>query len=378
MSQRVVGLDLLRSLAIAGVVLSHGFGLLGTHVPGLHGFGHAGSFGVDLFFVLSGYLIGGILLDLGADLSSGRTVLSFWLRRWWRTLPNYFLFLALNVPFMLYVWKLPVNLGDFLWKFPLFWQNLAWRHPPFFPESWSLAVEEWFYLLFPLLVWIGLRFTKRYTLVIAATALLLLVGPLVLRHTMAPPEIWAEDLRKVVIYRLDAIMYGVLAVAACRRWPDATHRWRFVWLTLGLICFGISYRSFYVIDLQTSWFAKTWLSSLITLGFALMMPWARALGSTGWVPLDQTTNAIARWSYSMYLWNVPLIIAAQIWFGDAARASAGVAIPAFFVYLGLVLGLSALVYSCYERPMMRWRDRFALGRATAHAQPVIPPAPHSP
>ena len=68
MSSRVVGLDLLRSLAIAGVLLSHGFGFLYPHVPGLTYAGHAGSFGVDLFFVLSGFLIGGILIDLGPDL----------------------------------------------------------------------------------------------------------------------------------------------------------------------------------------------------------------------------------------------------------------------------------------------------------------------
>lgn len=372
MSQRIVGLDLLRSLAIAGVVLSHGFGLLGTHVPGLHWFGHAGSFGVDLFFVLSGFLIGGILLDLGADLRSGRTVVSFWLRRWWRTLPNYFLFLALNVPFMLYVWKLPVNLGDFLWKFPLFWQNLAGRHPPFFPESWSLAVEEWFYLLFPALAWLGLRFTTRHRLVITATAAALLIVPLVLRHTMDPPEIWFEDLRKVVIYRLDAIMYGVLAVAAWRRWPDAIQRWRHALLAAGLVCFVFTYRSFYLLDLQTSWFAKTWLSSFITLGFALMLPWARAFSTLGWAPLDHGIRQTARWSYSMYLWNTPLVIAAQVWFGEAARASAAVAIPLFFIYLTLVTILSAVVYSCYERPLMRWRDRLPLSRDTAAARPVLP------
>ncbi len=375
MSSRIVGLDVLRSLAIVGVVLSHGFGLLGAHFGWLHWFGHAGSFGVDLFFVLSGFLIGGILLDLGTELGSPRAVLGFWLRRWWRTVPNYWLFLALNVPFMLYVWKLPVDLGAFLWKFPFFWQSVAWRHPPFFPESWSLAIEEWFYLLFPILIWLGLRFTKRYTVVITVSALVLLIGPLLLRFAMPPPEIWFEDLRKVVIYRLDAIMYGVLAIAACRRWPEAIRRWRYPLLGLGIVAVGISYRAFFVLDLQTSWFAKTWLSSLITFGFALMLPWASAVTSVGWARLDRGIRQIARWSYSMYLCNVPLIIMAQLWFAPQANASVTVALGLFVAYVALVTGLSALVYTYYERPVMRWRDRFALSRATAKAEPVTP-SPH--
>ncbi len=374
MSSRVVGLDLLRSLAIAGVVLSHGFGFLYPHVPGLTYAGHAGSFGVDLFFVLSGFLIGGILLDLGPDLRSNRVVTSFWIRRWWRTVPNYWLFLALNVPFMLYVWKLPVNLGDFFWKFPLFWQNLASRHPPFFPESWSLAVEEWFYLLFPALVWLGLRFTARYRLVITVVAFALLVIPLVLRHTMTPPEIWAEDLRKVVLYRLDAIMYGVLAAAACRRWPVALHRARHALLAAGVVGTFLCYRSFYTLDLQTSWFAKTWLSSFITLSFALLLPWARGVASIGSTALDRGLEAVARWSYSMYLCNVPLIIMAQQWLGPQAGGSAPVAWAAFLGYLTVVTVLAAAVYHYFEYPVTRLRDRWSLGRATAAARPV-PPAP---
>jgi peptidoglycan/LPS O-acetylase OafA/YrhL len=359
---RLIGLDLVRSLAIVFVVLAHGLGFLYPHHSWMTWAGHLGSFGVDLFFVLSGYLIGGILLRQGPEIGQARGLLRFWLRRWLRTVPNYWLFLALNVPFMLYIWKLPVDIPSFFWRFPLFWQNLTSRHPPFFPESWSLAVEEWFYLILPLLLWLGLKVTRRHQLVVLISAVALLVAPLLARLLMPPPDIWAEDLRKVVIFRLDAIMYGVVMAWCHQRWPHVVRQWRYPLLALGLALLAWTYRDFFVLDLQNSWYARTWLSSVITLGFACCLPWAAALRRLGPDWLETGVHRIALWSYAMYLLNIPMSIwLSQSW-GELTARSVGAGWTVFIVYWGLVVGLAAAVFHYFESPILRLRDRLPLCR----------------
>src|SRR5204863_1727576 len=97
---RVFGLDLLRAAAIMMVVCAHGFVVLYPHFGEPLGFfGHGGFYGVELFFVLSGFLIGQILIRAAGALGRAANVASFYVRRWFRTLPLFFLFLIANVVF---------------------------------------------------------------------------------------------------------------------------------------------------------------------------------------------------------------------------------------------------------------------------------------
>src|SRR5262249_13567018 len=96
--ERVFGLDLMRAIAIALVLVCHSWAL--SDVPSYWGEGIAsvlGVLGVELFFVLSGFLIGNILLrqfEHGVDVGE---MFSFWRRRWFRTLPAYYLYLLINI-----------------------------------------------------------------------------------------------------------------------------------------------------------------------------------------------------------------------------------------------------------------------------------------
>ena len=118
---RLIGLDLLRCFAIGGVVLSHSLGFIYPYVPAvnlgflgqlhLYHLGHLGFYGVELFFVLSGYLIGGLLVRQGEELSKVTELKRFYLRRWFRTLPNYYLFLGIN-----FILTGTLMGGPFLWE----------------------------------------------------------------------------------------------------------------------------------------------------------------------------------------------------------------------------------------------------------------------
>lgn len=120
---RNFGLDLFRAIAILLVVFSHGkFLLNGTVIENFPFFKMLD--GVDLFFVLSGFLIGGILLKSSSEGLNWRGVAHFWKRRWLRTLPNYYLILLLNFIFI-YCGIISGDLEVFSWKFMVFLQNFT-------------------------------------------------------------------------------------------------------------------------------------------------------------------------------------------------------------------------------------------------------------
>jgi len=143
---RQPGLDLLRALAIIVVVIYHA-ALSGFKLPGR--VDRFGWIGVDLFFVLSGYLIGGQLLAplaRGNKINLGR----FFARRVLRIMPAYFTVLAIY--FLLPSWREYPDMSQPLWKFLLSVQNIALHGGTAFSHAWSLAVEDQFYLALPFLL----------------------------------------------------------------------------------------------------------------------------------------------------------------------------------------------------------------------------------
>jgi peptidoglycan/LPS O-acetylase OafA/YrhL len=163
---RVFGLDMMRFLAIFLVLFAHidpflnGRYLFFQEVLSLFGF-----FGVEMFFVLSGFLIGRILFTrfVEAD-ASLKTILYFWIRRWFRTLPNYYLVLLINILILCAVgYSLPgfEPIRD-LWKYFFFAHNLTGEHIIFFPESWSLSVEEYAYIVGPIVIYGVVSLLKQH------------------------------------------------------------------------------------------------------------------------------------------------------------------------------------------------------------------------
>ena len=142
---RSFGLDLARAMAISLVLFAH-FVYKWTNV---------GFWGVELFFALSGFLIGQILWRnyAASERWNFENIKNFWTRRWWRTLPNYYLFFLVMIAFHYSMGnQLPTPWG--FAKVLVFSQDLVSSNYKFFGVAWSLCIEEWFYLLFPLVLFV--------------------------------------------------------------------------------------------------------------------------------------------------------------------------------------------------------------------------------
>src|SRR5881392_3380868 len=242
--ERQPGLDLLRALAIIVVVIYH-VALFGFKLPGR--VDRFGWIGVDLFFVLSGYLIGGQLLaPLARDrrINLGR----FFARRALRIMPAYFAILA--VYFLLPPWREYPEMSQPLWKFLLSVQNVALHGGTAFSHAWSLAVEDQFYLALPFI----LLFVNRWPRGAFVIPCVIFFGGILLRTFLAyqnPAEISGvsfRDFQAWIYYptwtRLDPLVFGV-ALAAIEKfrpqwWERLMNLALWLWLPgLALITYGL-------------------------------------------------------------------------------------------------------------------------------------------
>jgi peptidoglycan/LPS O-acetylase OafA/YrhL len=213
-AKRIPELDGVRGLAIALVLIYH---YANVAIPGNKVLNYAFLptrlmwSGVDLFFVLSGLLIGGILLDYR---ESRRYYSVFYARRVHRIFPIYYLMIALLVVGSWAFPHSPLFLGSMpLWTFPLYAQNLMGdftRAPVWIGVSWSLAVEEQFYLLFPLIVRL---FSRKRLLRLMG---LCIFGAPLLRTILILHGWRFEQVYPLLPCRADALALGVVAAIMIR------------------------------------------------------------------------------------------------------------------------------------------------------------------
>ncbi len=291
-------IDGLRALAVVPVILFHG---------GFEAFG-GGFIGVDVFFVISGYLITTIIL---AELEKGSfSILRFYERRARRILPALFLVMACCLPFA-WLWLLPKDLAEFsrsMAAVAVFLSNvLFWRESGYFDtaaelkpllHTWSLAVEEQYYVLFPLFLLLAWRMGRRA--LVAGIALVAVAS-------LAAADRFALTSPAATFFLLPTRLWELAIGALCAFWlareSVAPERavWREALAVAGVVLVGASVLLF---DEATPF--PSVYALVPTVGTALLILYARpntAVGKALGTPLLVGIGLI---SYSAYLWHQPL------------------------------------------------------------------------
>ena len=282
--QRIGQLDGVRTIAIAMVFLNHAFRVKLAWA------------GVDLFFILSGFLITGILIA-----SKGRTIGDFfghfYSRRVRRILPPYFLLLVLMTVFAGVGWLRH-------WYLYLFLMNLLGplgiAHPGAASILWSLAVEEQFYLFWPFVVFF---LSER---AITWTAAGLVVAAPLLRYFATPYLQSYVPVYTLTPFRMDLMALGALFAVAWRHRRGVIERVGAYGLVLTAVAIGmmlwLSRKPDFTI-LGNTPFANLWIYELTLVGSAGVVLWALSGRGVGVLKLG-VVRYVGRISYSFYLVHV--------------------------------------------------------------------------
>ncbi len=383
-SSRVHGLDTLRSLAILAVIVFHiqGYGRPDKLPQWFAPAARFGWMGVDLFFVLSGYLIGSQLLR--PYLSGQRPgIWRFYRNRFYRVLAAYIVVLALYifVPW----WRAEPILSP-LWQFFTFTLNLFidYPHAAAFSHAWSLCVEEHFYLILPVIVLLMMRrpSLRRTVLLVAALVTFgITVRTVILFHWLRPMAqaggptglFYLTHIYYPTYSRLDGLIAGVCLASIksfrSRWWRQLAQRGH----TTSIAGIGfVALAAWLSVDRFESFTGRGAVGAvfaypILALGFALLT--ASAMSANGLLSRIKVPGAqlIATLAYSLYLTQKEMIHLTSAWFPQLAKMGSA-AWLAGYVLLGLAV--AGALYVCVERPFLQLRDR-----RQPKAQAAVPAVP---
>ena len=356
-SSRVHGLDTLRALAIMLVFANHYMSFV-SHEATFGWFSEIGWAGVDLFFALSGYLIGNQVF--AAQRGAGLSLPNFYARRLLRTLPAYLAVLALYAFWPYWAGSLPHAPW---WKYLTFTLNLDLRPGTLFSHAWSLCVEEQFYLLLPpVALAIAAIAARRPGIALglgwAALALAVAAG-LWLRDGWWQPSMdlggHASRSYYTLLYyftpsRFDELLAGV-ALAMLRNFhPDQWQRLTShgnAMLAAGAAATAITFWLF--LEYHFSWAVSVFGYPMLGVAFAMLILAALSEGSLLQRTRIPGMGAVALWSYSIYLTHKQLcILLAEHWAPGEPQSIA--------VMIAASILAGWLLYAAIEAPFMKLRD----------------------
>lgn len=378
--QRQHGLDTLRALAIVVVMVFH----LQTYLPEfLEPVGRVGWMGVDIFFVLSGFLIGSQLLKpylRGQKLS----LADFYRRRAFRILPAYLLMVLLY--FTVPAWRESPGISP-PWMFLTFTQNffIDYSVHQAFSFAWSLCVEEHFYLVLPLLVLLLMKRPsfRRTVALLAAVALAgMAARGYVLFHILRPLSntddgfglAYLERIYYPTYMRLDGLLVGVsLALVKTFRphwWAALAARGHAA--TLGGTIFVATAIWLFRDRFSSVTGVAAWGTvigfPILSIGFGLLL--LSSVSRNGLLNRFRIPGAelVATLAFSLYLTHKEAVHL------DRLLLPSLTAEPGFgslCLYAATCLAVAATLYVCVERPFMLLRDRLSVGKIPAADQAML-------
>jgi peptidoglycan/LPS O-acetylase OafA/YrhL len=345
------GLDLVRAMAIIFVLITH----CGINTYTIYQFGF---FGVELFFSLSGFLIGQIVICSVLKDPSFRSLFNFYRRRWLRTLPLYYLVLML----LIVTGCLATSDFKFPWFHFIFLQNFFHAFDTFFPVSWSLSIEEWSYLLIPLLFLMVP--VKNYSghaifIILFSFAFVILCARFLITVEINPS--YEVSIRKSLPLRLDAIIYGFAMANIKIHYKKFFLSLGSVWILLSvIIIFFILNSVIKNILIYNFTGEKTIPSSigfpLLAILFSSAFPFFSLntfIQKLGSVKLFRIFfEEMSRYSYCIYLIHYGIfkciITRDQLSFEWLMQ---------YVLAIAIVVSIAALSFQFFEKPILAWRDK---------------------
>jgi peptidoglycan/LPS O-acetylase OafA/YrhL len=352
---RSPGLDLLRSLAILLVITWH---IPQSYYP--FGVKPPGWIGVDLFFVLSGYLIGSQLLR---PYTQNRHIsfATFYARRALRIFPAYIVVVVIY--FTIHSFREQPNIAP-LWRFLTFTQNFGLNSlaTGAFSNAWSLCVEEHFYLVLPLVVvWLMKKPTVFKTLLFSVTVLVFgvllrgflwihYVKPLSALEEKIVLPVYLEKIYYPTYARLDGLLVGVLLAAISLFRPDWWRRIRSnqsLLLLMGLTSLALAV---WICRDMHSFSTAVIGFPLLALSFGLLLTCGLSWNK---IPFQRGANAGAVLAYSIYLTHKPIMHLDHQYVSNFVHNR----ILSFLTYPVSILAAAAILHLCIERPFLKLRSR---------------------
>jgi peptidoglycan/LPS O-acetylase OafA/YrhL len=361
-SKRFFGLDFLRALSISLLLFSHSSwiynstGILGKLQDA------SGFLGVELFIVLSGFLIGGILykqfLHENYSLKDARLFIS---RRLMRVLPSYYL--AILIITVIYL-SFGFSVSE-VWRYPLLIQNFSSPIPAFFSESWSLPVKEMGYIFVViLLLAISKLFTKSSKQVLFLTVVIGLIVFTFLSKLYYDNNSsnllmtnWSFEIRSVVIYRLDSVLIGVLFGYSYHNYKGFLISKRKLFSAVGILLFIVLFLCIMVFKIRltnASWFWNMLCLPMVSLAICMFIPFLLSL-ETPSQRIGNGVTFICKIAYSIYLIHYSIVLFLLKYFIDTSNFGLWQLNIFAILYVSITVGVSYLLYTYFEKPINQFR-----------------------
>lgn len=323
-------------IAIILVMVSHSNGLLGINSFYNQ---YLGNLGVEIFFVLSGFLITSNLrasekINLGG----------FYLRRALRIIPNFYLSIIVFWLANLYG-REGINLFEEkqLVNYFFFFQNIITEDPLVFPIAWSLSVEVFFYLLIPVLM--------IYFKPSLKTFIYLFLFFFVLKSTIIYLKSINFYFFTSVITRVDSIFFGSLASIVYQKFQDKITDKKITFFPLAILPLFLSAWCFKALQINNTeswmWALKSLYFLILDFGIILLFPMVLSIRLTK-IPAN-ILKFFANISYGLYLYHISVLVQVHHNLGNGIYAY-----KRFWFYSVLI---SALMYFMFEKPIMHFRDK---------------------